>query len=186
MNFSSCILVFFCFLFSVSCVGQNIPPQKELSKTEANQKEKQDSCFQYFVGKHPEPKQNSLYFEIFGSSANIYSLNYDRCFYMHKRKREKWSRYSFRIGINYFVEKCAIPLMIHFSTGREYCFEAGAGWVPWLSDKKRVDGVAAFTGFRFQPKKTGMMARFGLTPTYMVQEKSHWRMIYGFSFGLAF
>lgn len=186
MNFFSFLLIFVCLHFAAFCGGQNNAPGKELSKTEKNHIEKKDTSFQYFIGKHPLPQRHSVYFEFYGSAANLYSLNYERCFFYHKSKSERWTRYSVRIGLNYYEKKAAVPLLLHFSAGREKCFEAGAGWVPWFSDKKRVDGVAVFSGFRLQPYKSGMMARFGLTPTYLVQEKRHWRMIVGISFGFAF
>ena len=186
MNFPSCIYLFFFLLSAFFCDAQVGSTEKITANVADVQKVKQDSTFPYFFGKHPTPEKNSFYFEIFGSSANLYSLNYDRCFFMHKLKREKWNRYSVRIGVNYYAERFAVPVMVLFSKGREYCFEAGAGWVPWFLDNGRVDGVAALVGFRLQPNKPGMLARFGLTPTYLVQEKIHWRMMYGFSFGYAF
>lgn len=170
--------VFGFFLIVISCEGQGIQP-----KNEASQK---DTSFLHFIGRNPVPKKQALYVEWFGSAANLYSFNYERCIFMHKLESKKWVRYSLRVGINYYMEKYAVPLMVHFSTGIDYCFEAGAGWVPWLSDKKRVDGLAVFSGFRYQPERLGLMARFTITPTYLIQEQKHWRMIFGASFGWAF
>lgn len=179
-------LIIFYSLFSIISEGQNTSPKKELHKTETHKKEKSDSIFLYQCVTHSFPKKESLYFEFFGNSANLYSLNYDRSFFVQTLKPCRWARYSIRIGVNYFEGKYALPLMFHFSRGKEHCFEAGAGWVPWFSENKRVDGIAAFTGFRFQPVITGLLARFGITPTYLIQEKNHWRMVYGFSFGVAY
>ena len=184
-SFYFIVFVFLC-LSSTICIGRTLPAEKDLFNSEKKQLEAADSSKKFQVIKHSAPEKNALYFEFFGSSANLYSVNYDRSIFVQTLKPGRWARISLRIGVNYFAGKYAVPLMLHFSRGREHCFEAGAGWTPWFSEDKRVDGIAAFAGFRFQPISSGLMARFGLTPTYLVQEKYHWRMIYGFSFGFAF
>ena len=186
MNIFSFKLFFCCLLLTILCGGWKSFQKKEVCKTENNGQEKRDTAFPYFIGKHPLPKRYAVYFEFYGSSANLYSLNFERLLFLHTYKSGRMNRFSLRIGVNCNQEKYALPLMFHFSTGRVKCFETGAGWVPWLSEKKRVDGVAAFAGFRLQPTTVGLMARFGLTPTYLIQEKRHWRMLYGISFGFVF
>ena len=185
MKFFSCLIIVLFFCVSNFCTGRSILFKKELSQTNLYHQEKNDSTFPYFIGKHPVLDKQSLYFEIFGNSANYYSLNYERCIFLRSLHSDKWIRFSLRFGINHADKKFALPIMIHFSHGTDRCFEAGAGWVPWLSDTKRVDGIAVFSGLRYQ-NRSGLMARFGVAPTYLIQEKDHLRMIFGFSFGYAF
>jgi hypothetical protein len=173
------LFLFFCSVFVNFCDGQNNQPPLEVVS-------KKDPPFLHYYGKNPPPQMQAVYFEAFGNSANLYSLNYERCLVLKKCRSYKWCRYSLRVGVNYFMEKLAVPMMMHFSKGDDFCFEAGGGWVPWFSAQKRVDGVAMFSGFRYQPGRTGLMARFAITPTYLVGQKNHWRMIFGFSCGWAF
>ena len=132
------------------------------------------------------PLKNSFYVEFFGNSGNLYSLNYDRSFFAKKLKTLNFSRYVIRAGVNYFDNKYCLPLMILFDTGDEHFFEAGAGWVPCLEQGKKMDGVAFFLGYRYQPEHGGLMARAGFSPTYMMQGNDHWNMIIGVSFGYCF
>jgi hypothetical protein len=174
--------IFFIILIGLLLAFNFSKGQNNKVVLEAYEKE---TPFLHFYGKHPAPRINALYFEAFGNSANLYSVNYERCISLRKLESGKWIRCSIRLGVNYF-EKAAIPMMFHISRGLEYCFEAGAGWVPWFSSEKRVDGIAVFSGFRYQPKSRGLMARFAITPTYLIQESDHWRMLVGFSSGWAF
>ena len=186
MKHSYLTLLIFFFFLSLYCMGGHVRSVGELLKSEQGSKTRNDSTLDYFVRRAPMPRMQSLYFEFFGNSANAYSLNYEKCIYQNKVQSGMWNRYSIRIGLNYYTEKYAMPILFHFSRGLESFFEAGAGWVPWLSENKRVDGIAAFSGFRYQPYRSGLMARFALTPTYLIQDKKHWRMIFGFSFGWVF
>ena len=158
-----------CFFFCFSCRGQSSP----------------SGGLEVVTFYADLPVKQSVYFEAFGNSGNLYSFNYDRSLLSIKRNSGRFNRYVLRVGVNYF-EKLAVPIMVLFDTGNEGYFEFGAGWVPWFSKEKRVDGVAAFAGFRYMPNEGGMTARAGLTPTYMIQGTDHWNMIVGVSVGYSF
>src|SRR5436190_1012218 len=108
MNFI--LTAFLFFLLVVHSKAQTTGQKTEPAKTQISKIGRTDSSLQFWTGKNPLPDKNALYVEWFGSSANVYSLNYERCIFLHKLRYDNWARVSVSAGANWFLDKYAVPL----------------------------------------------------------------------------
>lgn len=125
--------------------------------------------------------QMAWYIEAFGNSV-IGSVNIDYRFHPNL---------SFRAGGSWMIFGFGFPIMLNFLTGREtsHHLEFGAGIVPVIGgfDGEKLAFFETLTlGYRYQPKKGGLVFRVSFTPLINFPDKGETRPWAGISMGYDF
>ncbi|MBN2893614.1 MAG: hypothetical protein JXL97_17210 [Bacteroidales bacterium] len=109
-------------------------------------------------------RNNTIFFEIFGSAGYLYNVSYDRIIKSHGR-----SKFTMAIGTQILpnddfnkINTVSITPQINFLYGIQHHLEIGTGYIYDFISKEQ--GFSFRLGYRYQKRIGGFFFKAGFTP----------------------